>query len=131
MVEIGTASMGFAKELVIDFISFGAEESEGADAFLFFTAACSAALVFFTSNADGRIGVGVGAGGAEEFGSFSSGATDAVALTSSFSSGAPLVDALAIFSAAGMQSSAMELTFSSAARKSSAVLACSSVVWAD
>src|SRR3989337_905464 len=131
MVEIGTASIGFSNELVNGFIFFGSEESDEVDAFLFFTAARSAALVFFTSDADGRIGVGVGAGGAKEFGSFSSGATDAVALTSSFSSGAPLVDALAISSAAGMQSSAMELTFSSAARKSSAVLACSSVVWAD
>ena len=35
----------------------------------------------------------MGAGGAEKSGSFSSGATDAVALTSSVSSGAPLVDA--------------------------------------
>ena len=46
---------------------------------------------------------------------FSSGTTNAVALASSFSSGAPLVDALAISSAAGMQSSALEPTFSSAA----------------
>ena len=68
MVEIGTTSMGFATELVNFFIFFGAEESEGADAFLFFTSAYSAALVFFTSDADGRIGVGVGAGGAEECG---------------------------------------------------------------
>jgi hypothetical protein len=64
MVERGTASMGFANELVKGFIFFGAEESEEADAFLFFTAARSAALVFFTSEVDGRIGVGVGAGGA-------------------------------------------------------------------
>ena len=112
---MGTTSIGFANELGIGFIFSGAEESEVADAFLFFTATRSAALVFFTSNADGRIGVGVGAGGAEEFGSNSSGTTDAVALTYSFSSGAPLVDALAISSAAGMQSSALELTFSSAA----------------
>ena len=68
MVETGTASIGFANELVIGFIFFEAEESEAADAFLFFTAARSAALVFFTSDADGRIGVGVGAGGAEECG---------------------------------------------------------------
>ena len=68
MLETGTTSMGFANELVIDFIFFGAEESEVADAFLFFTAACSAALVFFTSDAEGRIGLGVGAGGAEEIG---------------------------------------------------------------
>ena len=68
MVEIGTASMGLANELVKGFIFFGAEESEVADDFLFFTAARSAALVFFTSDADGRIGVGVGAGGAEECG---------------------------------------------------------------
>src|SRR3990170_4230630 len=115
MVEIGTTSIGFSSELVRGFIFFGAEEFDEVDAFLFFTAACSAALVFFTSDADGRIGVGVGAGGAEEFGSFSSGATDAVALTTSFSSGAPLVDALAISSVAGMQSSALELTISSAA----------------
>ena len=68
MVEIGTTSMGFANELVKDFIFFGAEESDEVDAFLFFTAAHSAALVFFTSEADGRIGVGVGAGRAEECG---------------------------------------------------------------
>ena len=64
MEETGTASIGLAKELVINFIFFGAEESEGVDAFLFFTAARSAALVFFASDADGRIGVGVGTGGA-------------------------------------------------------------------
>ena len=115
MEEIGTASIGFSSELVIGFIFFAAEEFDAADAFLFFTAARSAALVFFTSEADGRIGVGVGAGGAEESGSFSSGATDAVAPISSVSSGASLVDALAIFSAAGMGSSALELAFSSAA----------------
>ena len=107
--------MGYSNELVKGFIYFGAEESEVADAFLFFTAARSVALAFFTSDGDGRIRVGVGAGGAEEFGSFSSGTTDAVALISSFSSGATLVDALAISSVAGMQSSALELTFSSAA----------------
>ena len=50
--------MGFANELVKGFIFFGAEESDEVDAFLFFTAACSAALVFFTSDADRRIGVG-------------------------------------------------------------------------
>ena len=55
---MGTTSIGFANELVIGFIFFGAEESEVADAFLFFTATRSAALVFFTSDADGRIGVG-------------------------------------------------------------------------
>ena len=68
MEETGTTSIGLANELVNFFIFFGAEESEGADAFLFFTVACSAALVFFTSDADGRIGVGVGAGGGEESG---------------------------------------------------------------
>ena len=112
---MGTTSIGFANELVNFFIFFGAEESDEVDAFLFFTAARSAALVFFTSDADGRIGVCVGVGGAEEFGSFSSGTTDAVALTSSLSSGATLVDALAISLAAGMQSSALVLAFSSAA----------------
>ena len=60
--------MGFANELVRDFIFFGAEESDEVDAFLFFTAACSAALVFFTFDADGRIEVEVGAGAAEESG---------------------------------------------------------------
>ena len=100
--------------MVKGFIFFGAEESEVADALLFFTAARSAALVFFTADADARIGVEVGAGGAEEFGSVSSGTTDAVALTSSFSSGAPLVDALAIYLVAGMQSSALVSAFSSA-----------------
>ena len=102
-------------ELVIGFIFFGAEEFDEVDAFLFFIAARSTTLVFFASDAYGRIRVGVGAGGAEDFGSVSSGATDAVALTSSFSSGTPLVDAQAISSAAGMQSSALEFTFSSAA----------------
>ena len=68
MLETGTASIGFSNELVNFFIFFGAEESEGADAFLFFTAACSAALVFFASDAEGRIRLGVGAGGAEEVG---------------------------------------------------------------
>ena len=84
MVEIATTSMGFWNELVIDFIFCGAKEYEVVDAFLFYTAACSAALVFFTSDADGRIGdgVGVGAGGAEGIGSFSSATTDVVALTS-------------------------------------------------
>ena len=59
---MGIASIGCANELVIGFIFFGAEESKAADAFLFFTAARSAALVFFTSDADGRIGVEVGVG---------------------------------------------------------------------
>src|SRR3954467_5685152 len=115
MDEIGIASIGLAIELVTGFIFLGAEDSEAADAFLFFTAARSVALVFFTSKAEGRIGVGVGAGGAEESGSVSSGTTDAVALVTSFSSGAPLVDALAISSTAGAESSALELAFSSAA----------------
>ena len=65
MEEIGTASIGFSSELVIGFIFLAAEEFDAADAFLFFTAARSAALVFFTSNAHGRIGVGVGADGTE------------------------------------------------------------------
>ena len=107
--------IGLSKEIVSVFIFFGAEESDEADAFLFFIVAHFAALVFFTSRGDGRIGAGVGAGGAEDFGSFSSGATVLVALTSSFPSGAPLVGTLAISSVAGMQSSALELTFSSAA----------------
>ena len=69
------------------------------------------------------------AGGAEEIGSISSGATDAVALALSVSSGtsveasavltvssgATLVVALAESSAAGMQSSALVLAVSSAA----------------
>ena len=68
MLETGTSSIGFSNELVNFFIFFGAEESDEVDAFLFFTAARSAALVFFASNAEGRIGLGVGAGGAEKFG---------------------------------------------------------------
>ena len=68
MNETGTTSIGLSNELVKGFIFFGAEESDEVDAFLFFTAARSTALVFFTSDADGRIGVGVGAGGAEESG---------------------------------------------------------------
>ena len=66
--ETGTASIGLSIELVSGFVFFGAEEFDEVDAFLFFTAARSAALVFFTSDADGRIGVWVGAGGAEESG---------------------------------------------------------------
>ena len=68
MVDIGTSSIGFSIELVRGFIFFGAEDSEALDAFLFFTAAHSAALVFFTSNAHGRIGVGVGTDGTEVYG---------------------------------------------------------------
>ena len=68
LVEMGTASIGFSIELVRGFIFFGAEDYEALDAFCFFTAARSAALVFLTSDADGRIGVGVGAVGAEESG---------------------------------------------------------------
>src|SRR4051812_21624445 len=113
MEEIGTASIGLANELVMGFIFFGTEDSEALDAFLFFTAARSAALVFFTSKAEGRIGVGVGAGGAEESGCVASGATDAVALVSSVSSRTSLVDALAISSGAGAESSALELACSS------------------
>ena len=94
MLETGTPFMRFSTELVKVFIFFGAEDSEAADAFLFFTAARSAALVFFTSDAEGRIGLGVGEGGAEEFDAVSSGATDAVALACSVSSGSA-VDASA------------------------------------
>ena len=129
MVETGTTSIGFSKELANFFIFFGAEDSDEVDAFLFFSAAHSSALVFLASDAEGRIGLGVGAGGAEGICSFSSSATDAVALAFSVSSGtaveasavltvssgATLVDALAICSVAGMQSSALELTFSLAA----------------
>ena len=68
MEEIGTTSIGFSSELVIGFIFFATEEFDTADAFLLFTAACSAALVLFTSNAHGRIGVCVGVDGAEESG---------------------------------------------------------------
>ena len=80
MLETGTTSIGFSKELVNFFIFFGAEDPDEVDDFLFFTAARSAALVFLASDAEGRIGLGVGAGGAEEIGSVSSGKTDAVAL---------------------------------------------------
>ena len=45
------------------------EEFEEVDAFLFFTVARYAALVFFASDADGRIGVDVGPGDAEDIGS--------------------------------------------------------------
>ena len=61
MNETGTSSIELSIELVKGFIFFGAEESDEVDAFLFFTVARSAALVVFTSDADGRIGVGVGA----------------------------------------------------------------------
>ena len=70
--------MGFSSELVNIFIFFSAEDSDEADAFVFFTAACSAALVFFATEAEGRMGLGFCAGGAEKIGSFSSGTTDAV-----------------------------------------------------
>ena len=68
MNETGTPSIGLSIELVKAFIFFGAEESDEVDAFLFFTATRSAALVVLASDADGRIGVGVGAGGAQESG---------------------------------------------------------------
>ena len=73
--------MGLSIELVKVFAFLGAEDSEAADAFLFFRSARSAALVFFTSRAEGRTGLGVGAGGAEVFGAISSGTTDAVGLS--------------------------------------------------
>ena len=47
------ASIGLSIELVRGFIFFGAEEFDEVDAFLFFTVARSAALVSFTSKADG------------------------------------------------------------------------------
>ena len=80
MHETGTASIGFSKELVNFFIFFGAEDSDEVDALLFFTAVRSAALVFLASDAEGRIGLGVGAGGAEEVGFVYLGTTDVVAL---------------------------------------------------
>ena len=121
--------MGFSKELVNVFIFFGDEYYDEANAFLFFTAARSAALVFFASDAEGRTGLGVGAGGAEEFGTFTSGTTDAVGPVGSVSSGtavdasasldcssgATLVVALAISSTAEIESSALVLAVSSAA----------------
>ena len=64
----------------------GAEDSKEVDAFLFFTTDCSADLVFFASDAEGRMGLGVGAAGAEEIGVVSSGTTDAVTLACSVSS---------------------------------------------
>src|SRR3989337_4587859 len=87
MLDIGTASMGLVKELVKVFTLLGAEDSAVADAFLFFTAARSAALVFFASIAEGRLMLVIGAGGAEEIGAVSSGTTDVVALACSVSSG--------------------------------------------
>ena len=47
--------MGFSNELVKIFAFLGEEDSEETDAFLFFTAAHSAALVFFTSDAEGSV----------------------------------------------------------------------------
>ena len=79
--------MGLSKELVKVFIFFGTEDYEAADAFLFFMVACSVALVFFASDAEGRTGHGVGAGGAEKIGSFSLGATDSFSLALLVSSG--------------------------------------------
>ena len=46
MLERGTTFIGFANELVKVFAFLGVEDSEEADAFLFFTVARSAALVF-------------------------------------------------------------------------------------
>ena len=83
--------MGLVKELDKVFTFGGAEDSEVADAFLFFTAALSAALVFFASDAEGRLIFFICddfAGGADEIGSVSLGTTDAVALACSVSSGA-------------------------------------------
>ena len=102
MTVRGTTSIGFSNKLVNFFIFFEAEVSNEVDAFLFLTAARSAAFVFLASDAEGRTGLGVGAGGAEKIGTFTSGTIDAVALIASVSSGAPLMDALAISSAAGM-----------------------------
>ncbi|XP_073362983.1 uncharacterized protein [Aegilops tauschii subsp. strangulata] len=51
--------MGFSSELVNIFIFFGAEEFDEAYAFLFFTTARSAALVFFAYDAEGRTGLAV------------------------------------------------------------------------
>ena len=73
--------MGLSIELVKIFAFLGAEDSDAADAFLFFKAARSAALVFFTSRAEGRIRLGVGADGAVGVGSILSGPTDAVGLS--------------------------------------------------
>ena len=128
MLQIGISSIGFSKGLINFFIFFEAEDFDEADAFLFFTAARSAALVFFASDAEGRTRLGVGAGGAKEIGTFTSGTTDAVGLVGSVSSnsavdalaslacssGATLVVALAISSAAGIDASALVLSFSSA-----------------
>ena len=109
MLDIGTSSIGFAKQLVKAFTFLGAEDSKVDDAFLFFTAARSTALIFFTSNAEGRIGRGVGAGGAEGIGSFTSGTAVEASAGLTISSGATLVVALVISSAAGMESSALVL----------------------
>jgi hypothetical protein len=68
MLDIGIASIGFSDELVKVFTFLGAKDSEDADAFLFFTAARSAALVFFASKAEERLMLVIGAGGAEEIG---------------------------------------------------------------
>ena len=69
MLDIGTTSIGFADELVKVFTFLGAEDSEVDDAFLFFTAARSTILVFFASDAEGRLmlfSCDDEAGGAEE-----------------------------------------------------------------
>ena len=80
MLETGTTSTRFLKELVKVFTFFSAEDSEATNDFLFFIVARSAALVFFASDAEGRTGLGVGAGGAEEIGSITSGTTVSVCL---------------------------------------------------
>ena len=108
--------MGSVEELGIVFNFFTYEESE-VDAFLFCAAFFSAALVFFTSDAEGRLmfftleDFAVSVEG--EAGAVSSGTTDAVVLVVSISSSAAKVLAgLAVSSGATVE---VALTGSSAA----------------
>ena len=83
MLDIGTSSIGFAKQLVKAFTFLGAEDSEVTEAFLFFIAAHSATFVFFASDVEGRLILVICAGGAEEVVTVSSSTTDVVALACS------------------------------------------------
>src|SRR5215216_886194 len=125
MQEIGTTSMGFVKEFVKVFAFLGAKDSEVAEAFLFFTAALSAALVFFASDAEGRLIFFICddfVGGADEIGTVSSGTTIAVALACSDSSGAATNASAGLDSGSSGATLEVALSISSAAGISSALV---------
>ena len=101
--------MGLANELIKVFIFLGAEDSAVTNAFLFFTAAFSVALVFFASDAEGRLIFFIRddfAAGVDEIGSVSSGATNASS-GPVYSSGTTLEVALTVSSEAGISLAAL------------------------